>query len=104
MSNKRLRQAIIDARVKSDAEHERNINNITCDDSCQSPMKKKDLSKINDSAYYESDEYVDTVSDSRKQVDPINNPIAETHIVGVVCTLPVRVGLFETAVVIRGRI
>ena len=52
-------------------------------------MKNKDVSKINDSVYYELDEQVDTISDSRKQVDPINDPIKETHIVDGVHTLSV---------------
>ena len=70
-----------------DVEHERNINNITCDDFYQSPMKKNDVSTINDSVYNESDEHVDTISDSNKQVDPRNDPIKETHIVDGVRTL-----------------
>ena len=67
-------------------------------------MKKKYVSTINDSVYYESDEHVDMISDSDKQVDPRNDPIAETHIVDRVHTLSVRVGLSETDFVIRGRI
>ena len=56
LSNERLRQAFIYLREQIDAEHERKINNITSDDSYQSPMKKKDVSTINDSVYYESHE------------------------------------------------
>ena len=67
-------------------------------------MKKIDVSTINNSVYHESYEHVDTISDSNKQVDPRNDPIAETRIVDRVCNLSVRVGLFETAVVIGGRI
>ena len=67
-------------------------------------MKNKDVSSINDSEYYESDEQVNTISDSNKKVDPRNNPIAETQIFDRVCTLSVKVGLFETYVVIGGRI
>ena len=67
-------------------------------------MEKKDVSTIKDSAYYESNEHVDTISDSRKQVYPINDPISETHIVDGVCTLSVRVRLLETAVVVGGSI
>ena len=62
-------------------------------------MKKKDVSKINDSVYYESDEHVDTISDSSKQVDPRNDPIKETHIVDGVCTLSVGVGIFKPSVI-----
>ena len=68
-------------------EHERNINNITCDDLYQSPIKKKDISTINDSVYNESDEHVDTIIDSIKQVDARNNPIKETRVVKGVSTL-----------------
>ena len=53
-------------------EHERNINNISCDDVYTSPMKKKDVSTINDSVYYESYEHVDIIIDSSKQVDATN--------------------------------
>ena len=38
--NARLRQAGIDVREETDSEHERNINNITCDDSYRYPTKK----------------------------------------------------------------
>ena len=67
-------------------------------------MKKKDVSTINNSIYYESDEHIDTISDSNKQVYPRNNPIEETHIVDRVCSLSVRVGLFESAFVTGGSI
>ena len=67
-------------------------------------MKKKDLSTINDSVYYDSDEQVDIISDSNKQVDPRNDPIAETHIFDRVRNVSVGVGLFEPAVVIGGHI
>ena len=67
-------------------------------------MKNKYVSTINDSVYYELDEHVDTVIDSNKLVGARNNPIAETHIVNTVCNLSVRVGLFDPAAVIGGRI
>ena len=41
LSNERLQQAVINVREETDAEHEHNTNNITCDDSYQSPMKKE---------------------------------------------------------------
>ena len=80
LSNERLWQAFIDVRAETDAEHEHNYNDITCDDSYQSTMKKKYVSTINDSVYYESYEHVDTISDPNKQVDPRNYPIAETQL------------------------
>ena len=54
-------------------------------------MKKKDVSTINDSVYYESDEHVDTKSDSSKQVDASNEPIKETHIVNGINNLSIEV-------------
>ena len=59
-SNEKLLQEVSDVREETDAEHERNIQKITCDTSFQSPIQKKDESKINGSVYYESDEQVDT--------------------------------------------
>ena len=61
--------------------------------------KKENVSTINDSVYYESDEQVDTMSDSSKQVDPISDPMAETHIVDRVRKVSVGVGLFDPAVI-----
>ena len=74
-----------------DVEHERNINNVTCDDLYQFPMKNKDVSTINNSVYNDSDEHVDTISDSIKQVDPRNDIIKETHTADGVCTLSIGV-------------
>ena len=98
-SNEKLRQAVIDVISETGVEHERNINDITCDDSYQSPMKKKDVSTINDSEYHELDEQVDTISDSNKQIDPRNDPMAETHIVDRVRKLSGGFGLFKPAVI-----
>ena len=67
-------------------------------------MKKKDVSTINDSVYYDSDEQVDMISNFNKQVNPRKDPIAETHIVNRFCSLSVIIGLFDPSVVIRGRI
>ena len=62
-------------------EHERNMDNISCNDLYQSPMKNKDVSTICGSVYNELDEHLDRISDSSKQVDTIDEPIKETHIV-----------------------
>ena len=62
-------------------------------------MLKKDVLKINDLVSYESDEHVDTISDSRKEVDASNEPIKETHIVNRVRNLSVGVRLFEPSVI-----
>ena len=44
-------------------------------------MKKKDVSTINNSVYYDSDKHADTISDSSKHVHASNDPIKDTHIV-----------------------
>ena len=97
--NERLQQAVIDLGSEINLEHERNINNTTRDDLYQSPMKKKDVSTINNSVYYESDEHIDTISDSNKRVDPRSNPMAKTHIGNRIRKLSVGVGLFEPAII-----
>ena len=93
LSNEKLWQAVSDVREETDAEHKRNINEITCDTSFQSPMQNKDVSTISDYVYYESDEQVGTISYYNKQVDPK----AETHIVDRIRKLSVR--LFNPAVI-----
>ena len=98
-SNENLQQAVSDVREETDAEHERNIKEITYNTSFQSPIQKKDVSTIKDYVYYESDEQVYTISDSNKQVDPRIDPMAETHIVDRFLKLSVGVGLFKPAVI-----
>ena len=66
LCNEKIRQAVIDLRAELNREQERNVNNISCDNLYQSPMKNKYVSTINDLVYYEWDEYVDTISDSSK--------------------------------------
>ena len=64
-------------------------------------MNKKNVSTINDSVYYESDEHADTISDSRKPVDASNKPITDTRIfegidnfsVGIVSVKPALIGV-----------
>ena len=97
--NEKLRQGVIYLREERYTEHERNNNNITCDDLYQSPMKKKYVSTINNSVYNESDEHVDMISDSRKQVDRRNDLIKDTHIFYGVRNLSIGVRLFKTAVI-----
>ena len=80
LCNEKIQQAVIDSREELKLEHERNINNISFDNEYTSPMKNKDVSTINDSVYYESDEHADTISDSSKPVDASNEPITDTHI------------------------
>ena len=99
LCNEKIRQAVIDLRAELNGEHERNINNISCGDLYQSPMKNKDVSIINDSVYCESDEHVDTMNDLKKQVDASNKPIKETHIVDGINNLSVGVVSMEPSVI-----
>ena len=62
-------------------------------------MKNKYVSTIRDSVYNESDEHVETISDSRIQVDPRNDPIKEAHIVDGVRTLSIGVRTLEPAII-----
>ena len=99
LCNEKIQQSVIDLRPELNGEHERNINNISCDDLYQSLMKKKDVSTISNFVYNESDEHVDTISDSSKQVDARNNPIKETNIVDGINNLSVAVVSDEPAVI-----
>ena len=83
---------------ETDAEFERNYNEITCNNSFQSSILKKDVSTINYSVYYYSDEQVDTISDSNKQVDASSETKEDTHIINRTRKLSVR-QLFEPAVI-----
>ena len=80
-------------------EHERNINNITCEYVYTSPTKKKEANAINYLVYYESDEHADTIIDSSKQVDASNKPITDTHIVEEINHLSVVVVSVKPAVI-----
>ena len=98
LSNDKIRQAVGKVIEETEAKFEYNYNKITCDTSFQSPLLKKYLSTINDSVYYESDEQVDTISDSNKHVDPSSDPKEETHIIDIIRKLSVR-QLFNPAVI-----
>ena len=84
---------------ETEAEFERNINNITCNTSFQSTIQKKDVSTINNSVYYKSDEQVDKISDSNKQVDQRSDTKEDTHIIDRIFKLSVRPTLFKSAVI-----
>ena len=68
-------------------------------DEYTSPGENKDASAINDSAYHNSEEYRDEISDSSKQVESSKEPIIDTHVrntsVGTtsVDTADIRVGI-----------
>ena len=58
LSAEKLRQAVGKVMKEIEAEFKRSINKITCDNSSEYPMQKKDVSTINDSEYYASDDQV----------------------------------------------
>ena len=98
LSNEKIWQAVGRVMEETEAEFERNINEITCDTSFQSPIQKKDVSTINNSVYYGLYEQVDTISDSNKQVDPSSNPKEDTKIIDRLRKLSVRPILFAPVV------
>ena len=99
LCNEKIRISVIDLREELNGEHECNINNISCDDLYPSPMKNKYVSTINDLVYYESDEHADTISDSSKQVDAINELIKDNHVVDGINNLSVGVVSIEPDVI-----
>ena len=94
LSNENIQQAVRIVMEETEAELERNINEITMDTSFQYPVQKKDISTINDSGYNKPDyqvgkisDYVEQVDvsirssiDSAEQVDPSSDPRVATHI------------------------
>ena len=72
LSNQNIQKAVSDIIEETEEEFERNYNKITCNTLYQYPILNKDVLAIKNSLYYESDEHVDTKSDSSKQVDASN--------------------------------
>ena len=99
LCNEKIGQAVIDLRAELNREHERNINNISGDDLYTSPIKNKYVATINNSVYYESDEHVDTISYSIKQVDASIEPIKDIHIVDGINNLSAGVVYVNPAVI-----
>ena len=89
LSNEKLRQAVSKVMEETEAEFEC-CDKITMDTLFQSPVQMKDISTINDSPYYDSDDQVDTISDSKRQVDPSSDARVDTHITDGIRKLPIR--------------
>ena len=64
INNDKLNEAITQLKSENEAGHERNILDMTQVDEYMSPGENKDASTVNDSAYHNSDEYEDEISDS----------------------------------------
>ena len=78
-SNEKLLQAVSKVMGKTEAESEYR-NEITMDISFQSRIQNKEISTMKNSANYESGDQVDTISDSKEQVDPSSGPRVDTQI------------------------
>ena len=88
-SNEKPQQAVSKVMEETEAEFEC-LNEITMDISFQSPIQNKEVSTINNSAYYESEDQVDTISDSKEQVYSSSNPSLYTNIYDRIQKLSIR--------------
>ena len=98
LSNEKLWQAVGKVMEEMEASFEHNINEITCDTSFQSPIQKRYVLTINNSAYNESENKVDTISNSNKQVDTSSDPRVDTQIIDRIRKLSVRLILLAQTV------
>ena len=80
INNNKLNKEITQLQYEKEAEHERNILDMTQVDEYVSPGKNKDASTVNDLAYHNLYEYRDEISDSSKQVEASKEPITDTHV------------------------
>ena len=85
INNYEIHKAITLLKSEKEAEHERNILDMTQVDDYKSPWKDKDALTFNDSAYTFFNPYEDEISDSSKQVESSKEPITDNHIVDRVC-------------------
>ena len=67
-------------KYEKEAEHERNMLDMTQVDDYKSPWKYKDAPTVNDSAYTFLNSYDDEISDSSKHVEASKDPIKDTHV------------------------
>ena len=88
--------------MKSEKEsgHERNILDMTQVDEYMSPEKNKDASTVNDSEYYNLDEYECEISYSDKNPEARKEPITDNHVrntsVGTTSVNPAVLGVLIT--------
>ena len=80
INNDKLNLAITQLKAEKEAGHKRNILDITQVDEYMLPGENKYASTVNDSAYHNSYEYEDKISDSSKQVEASKEPITYTHV------------------------
>ena len=75
-----LHEAITQLKSEKEAEHKRNILNMTQVDDYKSPWKDKYATTVNDTAYIFLNSYDDEISISDKIVEAIKEPIKDTHV------------------------
>ena len=80
MNDEELHKAINLLISEKEADHERNISNMTQVDDYKSPWKDKYATTVNDSAYTFLNSWNDDESDSSKQVETSKEPIKYTHV------------------------
>ena len=80
INNVDLHKAITLLKYEKEAEHERNISNLTQVDVYKLTWKYKYATTVNDLVYTFIKSYNDDASDSRKQVQTIKEPIKDTYV------------------------
>ena len=78
-----LHKAISHVKSEDEAEHERNVDNMTQEDDYKSPWKDKyakaDNNTLDDTGFTFLNSFQDDTSDSSKQVETSKEPIKDTQ-------------------------
>ena len=80
INGEELHKKITLLKYEKEAEHERNISNMTQVDDYKSPWKDKDATTVNYSAYTLLNSWNDDESDLSKQVEASKELIKDTHV------------------------
>ena len=80
INDEELHKEITLLKYEKEAEHERNILNMTQVDDYKYPWKDKDTTTVNDTAYKFLNSWNDDESDSSKQVETSKKTIKGTHV------------------------
>ena len=81
INNDELHKATTQLKYEKEADHERNIPDMTQVDDYKSDWKDKDATTVNDSAYTFLNSFEDEISDWSKHVEASKEPITDTYIV-----------------------
>ena len=80
ITDEELHKAITLLKSEKEAEHERNISNMTQIDDYKSPWKDKYATMVNDSTYTFLNSWNDDESGLSKQVETSKDTIKDTHV------------------------